>query len=402
MLLGALIDLGANRKSISETLNLIPDVVETCKEFIIEFREVRRGGVRALSVVFRYEDQRSEMSGVDLINYVKKLCKISNLSERAVDFCERVANTIVHAEAKIHGAAPRDVHLHELGSVDTIADIVGVACALDSLGVFSGEIAIYGTPVAIGGGTVRISHGVVSVPTPAVLEILSSRAYPFVGGPVEGELTTPTGAALLVNVVENIVDFYPSMVVERYGFGAGYRDIRGLVNVLRAVIGRLYDVSEFLSDNVCVLETNVDDATGEVIGYLIEKVMEAGARDASAMPIIMKKGRPAYLLRVICDPHLVNRITRVLIEESGTLGVRILRYVERRILNREIIPICVTIYGKTFDARVKVARDSQGRIIRIKAEYEDARNISRKTGVPLREAIRRIEEEARRMLKSIK
>jgi uncharacterized protein (TIGR00299 family) protein len=268
-----------------------------------------------------------------------------------------------------------------VGLVDTAAEIVGCAVALDDLGLF--EAKIYALPVSVGGGLFKFSHGTVSSPAPATLAILQSRNFPFKGGPLETELATPTGAAILVNLAAEVVCVYPGIVPLKVGYGAGTKDFAEIANVLRIVVGKSLD-GACLRDEAAVLETNLDDVTGEIVGRTVDRLLQEGAKDVSIIPMFTKKNRPGQILKVVADMADVERLSQVLMEETGTLGVRVFPC-QRRILSRELTQVEVLIDGVKQTVNVKVAKNSKGKIIRIKPEYEDLKRIADQTGRPLRE-----------------
>jgi len=281
-----------------------------------------------------------------------------------------------------------------LGSADTLIDILGVAAAVEELGFFK-DTLIYSTPVAVGGGIFKFSHGAFSSPAPVTLEILRSKGFAMVGGPVKAELATPTGVALLVNLVHEVVCFYPSMVPVVVGYGAGSRDLKDVSNVLRivVVVGEPLDYG-LLRDEMCVLETNLDDVTGEVIGHTVDRLLSEGVRDVCIVPMFTKKNRPGHIVKVIVDKEDVERISRILMEETGTLGVRIIPC-SRHILAREIISVEIdTELGKE-TVRLKVAKDSRGKILHAKPEYDDIKRLAEKLNKPLKEIIKLVMENIR-------
>jgi uncharacterized protein (TIGR00299 family) protein len=252
---------------------------------------------------------------------------------------------------------------------------------MDDLGLFDAKI--YCTPVAVGGGTNRFSHGIVPSPAPAALAILQSNGFPLKGGPIESELATPTGAAILVNVVDEVNRFYPAMTPLKVGYGAGTKEFPEMANVLRITVGEAFE-DALLKDEIAVLETNIDDVTGETLGYTLEKLLGEGAKDVSITPMFTKKNRPGQILKVIADKKDSERLSRVLMAETGTLGVRV-TFCERHILNREVHQMDMFLKGIQERVNVKVTKDSQGRAFHVKPEYEDIKRIANATNTPLRE-----------------
>jgi uncharacterized protein (TIGR00299 family) protein len=291
----------------------------------------------------------------------------------------RVFEKLGQAEARIHGVPLDDVHFHEVGNADTLGDVVGVCTAIDLLGV--GRITA--SPIALGHGTVSTEHGILPLPAPASLELL--RGVPTYPLDVAWETLTPTGAALLVTLVDEFGPL-PAMRPEAQGFGAGNDRPGPVPNVLRAVLGS--PALELVRDRVAVLETHLDDMSPEALPFLLERLMEEGALDASLSPLAMKKGRPGQLLRVIARPADGDRLARQILLHSTALGVR-QSEMPRLLLEREVRPL-TTSYGRI---RVKFARTPDGRVSSA-PEYEDCAQAARRHGVALREVYRAAERAA--------
>ncbi len=250
----------------------------------------------------------------------------------------------------------------------------------------------------MGGGTFKFSHGIVSSPAPATLAILQSKKFPFQGGPIEAELATPTGVSILVNLVDEVTRFYPSMTPLKIGYGAGTKEFAQMPAVLRLTMGESLE-SGLVKDEIAVLETNIDDATGEVLGYTLEKLLSEGAKDVSIIPMFTKKNRPGQIIKVIADQKDVEHLSKVLIDETGTLGVRVY-FCERHIINRELHMVDLLVMGNKETVRVKVAKNQNGDIIHIKPEYEDLKRLAEKTKKPLRELSEIAVSQAREVLKN--
>jgi len=281
------------------------------------------------------------------------------------------------------------VHFHEAASFDTVIDLLGTAIALDDLGCFDDDIVV--TPVAIGGGTVTFSHGTSSNPAYAILEIFRESGIITVGGNVKDELTTPTGASMLVNLVKECSEFYPPMKIQSIGYGAGQKDFVGFSNVLKIVRG--VTSTKLQLDTVKILETNVDDVSGEVLGNMIEKIMTHGAKDVTISSAITKKGRPTNLVSVICDSDTMNSIMDLLVTETGTLGVRI-RTSERYIVPRAVKTLSVNIQGQSFDVRYKTRDLNNGSHFKI--ESDDIKEISSALSISFKDTEELLNQEVRK------
>ncbi len=394
MLLGALIDAGADTKSIQQILDLIPKYYPRCKSLCLDIKKVKTHGFRACGVNLKITEDDQETEAGIFLHAAKNIAGASPLSEKAASFAANSIRILVDVESKLHGADIGRTHLHEAGSAETLADVFGVAAACDFLGVFDGEV--YSTPVAVGGGTVSFSHGTLATPAPAVLEILRQNVVPILGGPEAIELATPTGVSMLVNLTKTFVEIYPPMVPRLVGYGAGKKELGIAPNFLRVVIGHNLRNSRD-PDIVQILETNLDDVSGEVLGHTLQRILDVGAKDAWVTSAQFKKNRPGYVLHVICDVNDTEKFKQVMIEETGTLGVRYQQW-NRFTLEREVTPIKVTIAARTFDVRVKVARDSSGRILRVKPEFEDVRAIAQSLSLPAREVSDIVLREAQRKM----
>ena len=380
MILGALVDLGANVDKITSAIKSLEKPEYGYQKIKIDIKEVMRGEFKATQIDVTSESAQRR-HGNELISIVEKAAANIDLSAKAKEFASKVIHTLVSVEADLHKTTFDDAHLHEVALVDTVAEILGVAVALDDLGLF--ESKIYSMPLAVGGGTFSFSHGITSSPAPATLAILQSKNFPFHGGPIEVELATPTGASILVNLVDEVTRFYPSMVPLKVGYGAGTKEFTEMPAVLRFTLGNPLG-GGLVRDEIAVLETNIDDATGEILGYAIDKLLSEGAKDVSIIPMFTKKNRPGQIIKVIADQEDAQRLSKVLIDETGTLGVRVY-YCERHIINREIYTVDLQVMGNKETVRLKVAKDAKGEIIRIKPEYEDLKRLAEKTKKPLRE-----------------
>jgi hypothetical protein len=302
------------------------------------------------------------------------------LPPRALARARRAAELLYAAEAKVHGVPRDEVHLHEAGADDALVDIAGTCLGLEELGIARVTCS---APIPLGGGAITCAHGVLPVPVPAVVELL--RGLPVAGGPIAKELVTPTGAALLVAVVDAFGPL-PALTLERVGHGAGGRDDAVLPNVLRGLVGVPAE-DETLARRVAVLETALDDLLPQDVPVLIERLLAAGARDAMVAPVQMKKGRPGFHLTVLCDPGEERRLAALLLHETPTLGVR-MRIERRAEWDRDVIAV-PTPWGPV---RVKRAKDTRGRVLRVQPEFDDCRRAADAAGVTpdaVRQAARR-------------
>jgi pyridinium-3,5-bisthiocarboxylic acid mononucleotide nickel chelatase len=303
------------------------------------------------------------------------------LSDWGSKFSLSTMGTLLNAESKVHSHSPKDVELGELGSADTLVDVLGVARLSEELGLATATW--WSTPIAVGEGTTHFSGRAYPNPPPAVAEILRTRKFPMVRGLGDQELSTPTGVAITVNLVGKYSQSHAAIRPEIVGYGAGSKEIKEVANVLRIMAGQSFE-TEHSHDEMVVLETNVDDVTGEVIGRAVEQLMSRGARDVTITPVYMKKNRPGQVITVIAKRDDAEELAQVLIVETGTLGVRELPIL-RHITPRSSRTIHLLVGGKNHPLRVKIAEDRRGRVVGGKVEYDDLRRISDETRISIRE-----------------
>jgi len=389
MLLCGLVNIGANRSKIIDGIRSAESLCKGVKIKKIDFPDVKKNSLQATELLLEIDDDVHERKGIEIKEIIKKSAEKLKISESAKTFAVKTIETLIHAESKIHGEPEDSVYFHEAASFDTVVDILGTAIALDDLDCFDDDIIV--TPVAIGGGTVTFSHGISSNPTYAVLEIFRESGIITAGGNVKDELTTPTGASILVNLAKECSEFYPPMKIQSVGYGAGQKDFEGFSNVLKIVRGVLS--TQLQLDTVKILETNVDDVSGEVLGNMIEKIMAHGAKDVTISSAITK--RPTNLVSVICDSDTMNSIMDLLVTETGTLGVRV-RTSQRYIVPRSVKTISVNIQGQSFDVRYKTRELNNGSHFKI--ESDDIKEISGVLSISFKETEELLNQEIRKKL----
>ncbi|MGA8025611.1 MAG: nickel pincer cofactor biosynthesis protein LarC [Bryobacteraceae bacterium] len=370
MAVGALVDAGADWNALESALKSL----NLGATFRLE--KTKRKGIAAskFSVDTLNGEKHRHLPDIE------KIILDGEISETARANAIKVFRRLGEAEAKAHDISVEKVHFHEVGAVDSICDIAGACVALDLLGVEE----VYSSPVNVGSGTVSTEHGVLPVPAPATADLLKNRPV-YSAGP-ETELTTPTGAALLTLARE--FGGLPAVRILSQGFGAGSKDFPTQANVLRVLIGELTRAPEATS--VTVLEANLDDSTPQVLGYAMERLLEAGALDVTLTPIFMKKNRPGTLVSVVAALELREQLTAILFAETTTLGVRMFE-AERRVLARSMTDV-ETSYGKV---RIKYTE-----IGSFAPEYEDCRRAAAQHGVPLRTVIAEANQAYRKHLNS--
>ena len=365
MVLGALADAGLDFsawKAEVEKLGL--------EGYTISRKKVRRAGFPGTKVNIKVTAAQPERK----YSGIRKLIEKSGISSASKKMGLDIFRTLAEAEARAHGVSPEEIHFHEVGAVDSIIDIAGSAIALSMMGVER----IASSPVNLGSGMVRFSHGTFPVPAPATAEIIKSRSVPVFSSDVKAELTTPTGAAIITTLSESFGPM-PQMEVHSTGWGAGDREFEGTPNMLRVFIGEAVDSYE--QDEVVITEANIDDMDPRIYEYVMERLFEEGALDVWLTPVIMKKSRPAVTLSVMAAADIADRMAEVILFETTTFGVRRYR-AGRKKLAREFIEAAA---GRG-SAKVKVGRSGK-RIIKAMPEYEDIKAIAKKSKKPLREVL---------------
>lgn len=364
MVLGALIDAGLS-------LDVLRDVIARLRlpDVALDVARVRRGALAAtqVSVQVGPAARRGHRHLPDILD----LIAAAELPAAAADRAARVFRRLAEAEARVHGIPVEKVHFHEVGAADAIVDIVGACVGLETLGLER----IVCSPLPPGSGSVCCEHGVLPVPAPATLELL--RGVPLATCDATGEMTTPTGAALMTTLAAEFGPL-PPLRVDAVGYGAGTRDTPERPNVLRLLVGEPAADEHAEADSVVVLEANMDDATGQAVAHAVGRLLEAGALDAYSVPITMKKGRPGLLVTVLARPGDVPALEALLFAETTTLGIR--RHLcQRHCLAREHVTV-TTPFGPV---RVKVGRYA-GQVARAWPEYEDCAAAARAAGQSLR------------------
>jgi hypothetical protein len=360
MTLGALVDAGVELAALNDAVGSLglPD----CR---LAAREVKRQGFRATQVTVESRPERVHRH----LGQILRMIDAGRLTSAQKELARRIFTRLAEAEAKVHGTTVEKVHFHEVGAADSIADVVASAVGWDLLGVDR----IVASPIPTGTGKVKIAHGVCSIPAPATAELL--RGVPLAESPIRHELTTPTGAAIVTTLADRFGP-PPSMTVVEIGYGAGGRDLEEQPNVLRLLVGEAPEAEG--TEQVWVLETNLDDVTGELIGYCTTRLWDAGALDVYATSVQMKKNRPGVKLSVLCSGDQVESMEAILFEETTTLGVR--RWpVSRNVLVRRKHRVA-TEWGPIEGVLGQLGRGS----LRFAPEFESCRRAAAEHGVPLR------------------
>jgi pyridinium-3,5-bisthiocarboxylic acid mononucleotide nickel chelatase len=373
MTMAALVDAGADPDVVASTIGGLG-----VDGYAVLFERVQRCGVRATwaNVVVHTDHEPDGHDGHPHHRPLREILALldgADIPDRVRRRARAVFTRLGEVEAAIHGVDPGDVELHEVGALDSIVDVVGVCAALEALDIDE----VWCSPIAVGHGSVRSAHGVIPNPAPATVALLSGAGAPTVGLATTLEVSTPTGAALMTTLASGF-GAMPTMTPTSVGYGAGTADTAERANVVQVVIGRRTTGAGDDGTPVTLLEANVDDVTGEVLAHAVSALLAAGAHDAWVTPIVMKKGRAAHTMSVLCDPSMTATMRQVLLDETGTLGVRsssMRRWPQRR------TETTVDVDGHRI--RVKLADR------RVKIEFDDAAAAAAALGVPVRVVLER-------------
>ncbi len=383
MILGALVALGVDQRELIREIKLL-DV----SDFKIEIKTVDKSGISAVHADVKVPHEHAHRH----LHTIEKIISESRLSETVKSRAVKIFTKLAEAEAKVHGINVEKVHFHEVGAMDAIIDVVGVCIGFEMLGIEKFACS----KIHTGSGFVKMAHGKFPVPPPAVVELLKN--IPIYSTEIEGELTTPTGAAIISTVCEDFGKI-PEIKIEKTGYGAGTREYENFPNVLRLMLGEVQspkskvqspsatDNRQLTTDKLLLLETNIDDSSPQVLGFVMERAFELGAADCWFTPIQMKKNRPATMISILCEQEKREVLSELLFTETTTLGIRV-HEIERDCLPREIVKV-KTEFG---EIDVKIAR-YEGKIVNAKPEYEQIREIAVKSKKTLREIERRVLEE---------
>lgn len=371
MILGGLVALGVDREELAAELKKLP-----ISDFSVEFGTVNRSGIAATHVEVKAPDEKKHRH----LHHIEEIIDASNLAENVRVRSKAIFRRLAEAEAKVHGIDIQKVHFHEVGAVDAIVDVVGACIAFEMLGI---ERFVC-SKIHLGSGFVTMEHGKYPVPPPAVASLLEG--VPAYATEVTGELITPTGAAIITTLCEEYGPM-PEMVIEQSGYGAGTREYDGFPNVLRMIVGRSETrrlaanagAEGLTVEKLVVLETNIDDMSAQVVGFVFEKALALGALDCWVTPIQMKKNRPGASISILCKEEVRTPITELLFTETTTLGIRSTT-VDRVSLPREIRAVD-TRYGRI---DVKTAT-YDGSIVNVMPEYEQVKAAALEHCVPFRQ-----------------
>ncbi|MFX0106109.1 MAG: nickel pincer cofactor biosynthesis protein LarC [Candidatus Hodarchaeota archaeon] len=394
MLLSALLGLVSEPLEILRELQDLKDFLPDISKLDIKLIHTEKTGIQLNQLKIELKETKDHRSAKTLKKSLNDFLARSKISDSAKIYANNVLNSLIQAEVEVHGKLIEHIHLHELSSSDTLIDILGVSTALDRINGFNKDISIFCSKIPMGSGTVNTKHGVLAIPAPATLKILEKSNLITYGGPIDSELVTPTGAALLTNLKPKVLRYPTEMTIRKSVYSTGQKKFKNFLNILRIFYGEhkeIYhpDLSHPLQkyvEQVSVLETDVDDVSGEILGNIITKFEKEGILDIQVFPSITKKNRPGHLIKILCYPEHSFKLIEKLIHELGTLGVRF-NIIDRVCVNRENERSSIEINGKVYDLSYKISfteSDKGIEIVNIKPEYEDLKRISENTGLTVK------------------
>ena len=382
MLLSALIDAGGNPQFLLNFANISRNLIKNA-EIEIKINKTQVNEINATQININIKND-VKFTAKELIEYSNRISKEMGLSDKAINKVNEALILLIDAEKSVHAISKeQDIELDETGSIDTVIDVIGVSHYLiDEFNIDD----IISLSVSVGDGRIIFSHGNMSVPPPAVLKIAELRGIPIMGGPVETEVATPTGMALLGAFVEKFVRYIPSgIIVKKIGYGAGYKHFENIPNLLRIIFYEDFEnYDPAYKTQYVIFETNVDDVSPELLGYFLEKVISNKiVIDGYITPILMKKGRPAHLLTFLLTADKVEELMNLILNEIGSLGGRFY-FVNKFKASRNIEEIEIDIKGNIVKVPIKVGFSPDGKIATYKAEYEVLKELSSKYKIPIK------------------
>ncbi len=394
MFLAAILGLIESPNQVVTELKQLMDYLSGVSKLEIDLIKIERSGFQINQLKIEIREKKNHRTPKVLRTALNKFMEEKTFSTLAKNYATRVLNSLIQAEALVHDKLEEKLHLHELSSVDTLVDIIGVTRTLDILNVFTGDFRIYSGKLPLGGGIVQTAHGTLAVPAPATSKIIEKSELVICGGPIESELVTPTGAALLANLNPKYSQYSPKMTLIKLARGTGQKKFNNFLNTIRIFHGERKEQdysSEFhplqnYKEKITVLETDVDDVSGELLGNFINNLELEDILDIQVIPSTTKKNRPGHVIKVLCHPENKYRISEKIIRELGTLGVR-MNNMSRVCISRKIQSTKFEIEGKTYEINCKISfyeSEKEKITVNIKPEYEDLRKISKNLGLPLK------------------
>lgn len=405
---------------LASLLGLVPDpivILNDLKELKkhlsgvlkLDFRleTPKRSGIQLNQLKIDIKETKDRRTAKTLQNSLNEFLTSQKVTDSAKNYANKVLNSLIQAEGEVHSEVDENIHLHELSSVDTLIDILGVAIVLDKIDGFDENFKVFCSEIPLGSGTINTAHGLLPIPAPATAKILEKSNLIIRGGPIDSELVTPTGAALIVNLNPKFLEFPPEMKLIKLIYSTGQKNFKNFLNILRLFYGERKELGTSAEshifdkyiEQITVLETDVDDVSGEVLGNFINSFQKEKILDLQISPSITKKNRPSHIIRILCYPKHKFEIIEKIIKELGTLGVRF-NTIKRVCIDRKIEKQMIEINGKNFDLNFKISyiESAKGKeIVNIKPEYEDLKRISELSGL----TVKKLQTIAKSQLKQI-
>ena len=371
MLIGALVDMGVDSTEMKEVME---SVAGEFGKLHVNLNKINKSGIQSTFChVDVLEEQKQHINYTDLISKINKINENVDYDDKIFEKAKEVFKLMAMAESEVHGFSLDEVHFHEVGACDAVADVIGACYGYYALGM--DKDTVVGLPVSVGGGNIESAHGRIPVPAPATLNIL--KGIRIKGGPVNTELATPTGSALFKTFCDKFEEFQPEIQAEIIAYGAGSKEF-DFPNVLRLIKSE----HRIKKQKINVIETNLDHLSGEELGYLFDKLISEGASDVIIVPVIMKKNRPGHLLKVISREDKTEHLLKIIFYETGSLGIRLTPMTHRGVARREFIKLPLKFGENVFECTFKLGYIGED-LISYRPEYEDIKKISLKVNKPL-------------------
>ncbi len=394
MFLASLLGLVPDSRVILQKLESLKNYLSGVSRLEIKLIETQYSGIQLNQLKIDIKESKDHRTGKTLQNALDEFMVNSNMSKGAMDYAKKVLNSLLQAEAEVHGDLVEKIHLHELSSVDTLIDILGVTTTLDEINFFENDFTIICGKIPLGGGMIKTSHGLMAIPAPATVKILEKSDLLTYGGPIESELVTPTGIALLANLNPKFLQYLPEMIISKSVYSTGQKTFNNFSNILRVFYGEskvkasmnlAHPLQKYL-EQISILETDVDDISGEIIGNLIDELEKKHVLDIQILHSLTKKNRPSHVIKVLCYPEQIFDLIEIIIQEIGTLGVRF-NTVNRVCIERKIETKNIQIDERIYEVDYKISfiESKKGvELINIKPEYEDLKKVSIKSGLSIK------------------
>ncbi len=394
MLLASLLGLVPEDNSILTELEDLKSYLSGVSKLNIRLVHTERNGIQLNQLQIEIKESKEHRTAKTLQKSLNDFLANSIISNQAKTYANNVLNSLIKAESEVHGKLAENIHLHELSSVDTLIDIIGVAIALDKINAFEKDTGIFCSKIPLGGGKVNTKHGILAIPAPATLNILEKSELITFGGPVDSELVTPTGAALLANLNPKFLQYLNEMKIKKSIYSTGQKKFKNFPNILRIFYGESEDITysdlshplQKYTEQVAILETDVDDVSGEILGSFISKFEKEKILDIQIFPSITKKNRPAYIIKILCYPEQIFELIEKIVHELGSLGVRF-NIFNRVCVNRRFEKKNIEIKENVYEINYKISfieSDKGIEIVNIKPEFDDLKKISELTGLAVR------------------